>query len=101
MKVVYKVTYPNGKIYIGPDVTDTITYAGTPSKELVAHAGPRHATAVEAPTRTRAEIGPHGARMPTREGCATPQLSRHHEVTLQSGPSGTSRAHDQPSSDPQ
>jgi hypothetical protein len=36
MKVVYKVTYPNGKIYIGSDVTDTITYVGTPSKELVA-----------------------------------------------------------------
>jgi len=28
MKVVYKVTYPNGKIYIGSDLTDTIPYVG-------------------------------------------------------------------------
>lgn len=24
MKVIYKVTYPNGKIYIGKDLTDRI-----------------------------------------------------------------------------
>ena len=24
IKVVYKVTYPNGKIYVGQDVTDSI-----------------------------------------------------------------------------
>ena len=35
MKVVYKVAYPNGKIYIGSDLTDTITYVGSPNKELV------------------------------------------------------------------
>lgn len=31
-KVVYRITYPNGKIYIGQDVTDTIRYFGSPSK---------------------------------------------------------------------
>ena len=36
MKLIYKVTYPNGKIYVGMDLTDTITYFGTPSPELVA-----------------------------------------------------------------
>ena len=36
MKVVYKITYPNGKIYVGMDLTDTITYFGSPSAELVA-----------------------------------------------------------------
>ena len=35
MKVIYKITYPNGKIYIGKDLTDSITYFGTPSNELV------------------------------------------------------------------
>ena len=30
MKVIYKITYPNGKIYIGSDLTDTITYFGSP-----------------------------------------------------------------------
>ena len=31
-KVVYRITYPNGKIYIGQDITDTIRYFGSPSK---------------------------------------------------------------------
>lgn len=36
MKVVYKVTYPNGKIYIGQDLTDSINYFGSASSELIA-----------------------------------------------------------------
>ncbi|MGO9172475.1 MAG: GIY-YIG nuclease family protein [Rhodomicrobium sp.] len=35
MKVVYKVTWPNGKIYIGSDLTDSITYFGSPDKRLI------------------------------------------------------------------
>lgn len=31
-KVVYKITWPNGKIYIGSDLTDSITYFGSPSR---------------------------------------------------------------------
>lgn len=30
-KQVYKITYPNGKIYVGSDLTGTLTYFGTPS----------------------------------------------------------------------
>jgi hypothetical protein len=30
-KQVYKITYPNGKIYVGMDLTGTLTYFGTPS----------------------------------------------------------------------
>lgn len=26
MKVIYKITYPNGKIYIGKDLTDSIMH---------------------------------------------------------------------------
>ena len=26
MKIIYKITYPNGKIYIGKGLADTITY---------------------------------------------------------------------------
>ncbi len=26
MKVIYKITYPNGKIYIGKDLTNTLNY---------------------------------------------------------------------------
>ena len=29
MKVIYRITYPNGKIYIGKDLTNTITYFGS------------------------------------------------------------------------
>lgn len=36
LKVVYKITYPNGKIYVGLDLTDTITYFGSPSSEQIA-----------------------------------------------------------------
>ncbi|MGV0790495.1 GIY-YIG nuclease family protein [Mycolicibacterium sp. XJ1819] len=36
-KQVYKITYPNGKIYVGMDLTGSITYFGSPSaKERIA-----------------------------------------------------------------
>jgi hypothetical protein len=35
-KVIYKITYPNGKIYVGQDVTGTICYFGSPNSKLVA-----------------------------------------------------------------
>jgi hypothetical protein len=36
MKVVYKITYPNNKIYIGKDLTDSINYFGSASDTLIA-----------------------------------------------------------------
>jgi hypothetical protein len=36
LKVVYKITYPNGKIYVGQDVTDSINYFGSASDALIA-----------------------------------------------------------------
>jgi hypothetical protein len=36
MKVIYKITYPNGKIYIGRDSTgDNLRYFGSPDKEYL------------------------------------------------------------------
>lgn len=35
MKVVYKITYPNGKIYIGKDLTDSINYFGSADSSLI------------------------------------------------------------------
>jgi len=35
-RIVYKITYPNGKIYIGQDRTNTITYFGSPDSRLIA-----------------------------------------------------------------
>jgi hypothetical protein len=36
MKVVYRITYPNGKIYVGKDLTDTINYFGSADARLIA-----------------------------------------------------------------
>lgn len=35
MKIIYKITWPNGKIYVGSDLTDSITYFGSPNKKLI------------------------------------------------------------------
>lgn len=36
MKVIYKITYPNGKIYVGKDFTDSINYFGSAASALIA-----------------------------------------------------------------
>ena len=36
MKVIYKITYPNGKIYIGKDLTDNANYFGSAQHGLIA-----------------------------------------------------------------
>lgn len=35
MKVIYKITYPNGKIYIGQDRTNSINYFGSAKSKLI------------------------------------------------------------------
>ena len=35
MKVIYKITYPNGKIYVGQDITDDINYFGSADSDLI------------------------------------------------------------------
>jgi hypothetical protein len=34
--VIYKITYPNGKIYVGQDLTDSANYFGSASSALIA-----------------------------------------------------------------
>ena len=36
VKVIYRITYPNGKIYAGSDLTDTLTYFGTVDSRRIA-----------------------------------------------------------------
>lgn len=36
MKIIYKITYPNGKIYVGQDRTDSINYFGSTANHLIA-----------------------------------------------------------------
>jgi hypothetical protein len=35
MKVIYKITYPNGRIYVGMDLTDSINYFGSADSRLI------------------------------------------------------------------
>ena len=35
-KVIYKITYPNGKIYVGKDLTNSINYFGSAAGDLIA-----------------------------------------------------------------
>jgi hypothetical protein len=35
VKVIYKITYPNGKIYIGKDLTDSINYFGSADSKSI------------------------------------------------------------------
>lgn len=35
MKVIYKITYPNGKIYVGKDLTDSINYFGSADSTII------------------------------------------------------------------
>lgn len=36
MKVIYKITYPNNKIYIGKDLTNSINYFGSANSDYIA-----------------------------------------------------------------
>jgi hypothetical protein len=36
IKVIYKITYPNGKIYVGQDITNSINYFGSAKSSLIA-----------------------------------------------------------------
>ena len=64
-KVIYKITYPNGKIYVGQDVTESINYFGSADgKLLLADFTPemrsdftaRKQTLWESETATKAEV---------------------------------------------
>ena len=35
MRVIYKITWPNGKIYVGSDLTNSIAYFGSPDQRLI------------------------------------------------------------------
>jgi hypothetical protein len=36
MKIIYKITFPNGKIYVGKDLTNSAHYYGSPEAALIA-----------------------------------------------------------------
>ena len=68
MKIVYKVTYPNGKIYVGKDLTNTITYFGSPNSPL---------------NNTRTRLAPDLGRLAARRRPShildIPRAASHHD----------------------
>ena len=34
-KIIYKITYPNGKIYVGKDLTDSLNYFGSADSKII------------------------------------------------------------------
>ena len=38
-KVIYKITYPNGKIYVGMDLTDSLNYFGSANSHIIGSEG--------------------------------------------------------------
>lgn len=65
MSIVYKITYPNGKIYVGQDRTYSINYFGSADSDLIAcdftheqrsDFSIRRETLWESKTATRAEV---------------------------------------------
>jgi len=65
MNIIYKITYPNGKIYVGQDRTDSINYFGSVNNEMIAKDFTREQrrrftvtreTLWESETATRAEV---------------------------------------------
>ena len=42
MKMIFKITYPNGKIYVGKDLTDSINYFGIADGTQIERPGNRH-----------------------------------------------------------
>ena len=93
-KQVYKITYPNGKIYVGMDLIGVVSYFGSPSiraKERIAADHPHHrqgltvrkeilwesdsATDTEAREWERVFIRLHGANNPAIGYNLTPRWS--------------------------
>jgi hypothetical protein len=65
MNIIYKITYPNGKIYVGQDRTDSINYFGSVNNDIIAKDFTREQrsrftvtreTFWESETATRAEV---------------------------------------------
>ena len=52
MSVVYKITYPNGKVYIGQDRTNSINYLGSASW----YRAKAHSVRAPRPTEARTDV---------------------------------------------
>ena len=83
-KQVYKITYPNGQIYIGSDLTGSVTYFGSPSaKDRIAADRGEHVNDFtarktilwESETATKAEVLAMEIKLIRRITTGAPRIS--------------------------
>lgn len=100
MPVVYRITYPNGKIYIGQDRTDTLNYFGSASTRLIEqdfdHEERRDFTIRkevlwESPTASHTEVSRMEAEYIRREGSNDPSIG-YNQWPKQRGPADQAEA---------
>jgi hypothetical protein len=86
-KQVYKITYPNGKIYVGSDLTGSISYFGSPTaKQLIEadHADQRLDMTVrkeilwESETATKADVLAMERKLIVETGANNPEIGYNH-----------------------
>ena len=83
MSVVYKITYPNGKIYIGQDRTNSINCFGSASSAVIAEDFPSEARRPFSVTR---EILEPGTNVFVKEGEPQAPCARSPPISLRSRP---------------
>ena len=83
MSIVYKITYPNGKLYIGQDRTNSINYFGSASDALIAEDFPPEARRNFTITR---EILEPGTNVFVKEGEPQAPCARSPPISLRNRP---------------
>ncbi len=107
--VVYKITYPNGKIYIGQDRTDTLNYFGSANSRLIEadfsreqqrDFSIRKEILWESVTATRSEVSLMENRFIRDLRSNDPEVGYNRSPKLQHLPSPDGEAGPHPESDP-
>ncbi|SIS53199.1 GIY-YIG nuclease family protein [Phaeovulum vinaykumarii] len=104
--VIYKVTWPNGKIYVGSDLTDSISYFGSPDDQLIEQDFPNRETRQkitvtreilwESTTATKAEVLALERRLIVELRANDPSIGYNRRPVFRSVPEQSSHCATQP-----
>ena len=95
-KQIYKITYPNGKIYVGMDLTGSLLYVGSPSnvEQIAADLDPhrleltlRKEILWESETATDAEVRAMEMKLIQENGAQDPAVGYNLTPRWSGGPS--------------
>jgi len=101
MSVIYRITYPNGKIYIGQDRTNSVNYFGSASNDVIARDFPpeqRRSFTItrdilwESETASRSEISKLEIEFILRYRANDPSVGYNQSPPLAATPRFTDRA---------